>query len=233
MTFNPNDKMMDMRGKQYLEVKWRIVWFREDHPHGSIETEVLSYDPQVVKATVKTCEGLVLGTGIGTPKTQGVAKSRPFEGAETAAIGRALAHAGYGTQFTGEEEGEHLADSPVEPAPKERPYDALTTKSKLLQLADKYRLEKKSATEAQSKAFIITYDALWNGTSESRYAVTKWLFGKASSKDLDSAEKLALIKWMDWEEIPEGGYVPSQHAMSEAQIMLRHVEAEQGQAPLL
>jgi len=45
-----------------------------------------------------------------------VAKLRPFEGAETAAIGRALGVAGYGTQFMGDEmdEGEHLADSPVE-----------------------------------------------------------------------------------------------------------------------
>jgi hypothetical protein len=45
--------------------------------------------------------------------------------AETAAIGRALAHAGYGTQFTGEDEGDFLADSPVEnghkPQPKKKP----------------------------------------------------------------------------------------------------------------
>ena len=54
-----------------------------------------------------------MATGLGSPKTQGVAAGRPFEGAETAAIGRALAVAGYGTQFTGEEEGEHLADAPV------------------------------------------------------------------------------------------------------------------------
>ena len=114
MTFNPKDYVMDMRGKDYLEVKWRIVWFRDEHPRGSITTDLISTDPIVVKATVSDEEGRVFGTGFGTPKMQGVAKARPFEGAETAAIGRALAVAGYGTQFTGEDEGEHLADSPVE-----------------------------------------------------------------------------------------------------------------------
>ena len=113
--FDPNSKLTNIRGKDYLEVKWRIVWFREDHPLGAIETEVISHDPQVIKATIKTESGNVLGTGIGTPKTQGVASNRPFEGAETAAVGRALAHAGYGTQFTGEDEGVHLADSPISP----------------------------------------------------------------------------------------------------------------------
>jgi len=113
MTFNPKDHVMNMRGKDYLEVKWRLVWFREEHPAGRIETEVVTHDPVLMKALVFSADNL-LATGYGTAKVQGVAKSRPYEGAETAAIGRALAHAGFGTQFTGEDEGENLADSPVE-----------------------------------------------------------------------------------------------------------------------
>jgi hypothetical protein len=112
--FDPNSKIKKIKGKDYLEVKWRIVWFREDHPAGAILTEIVSYDPVMVKATVHNNAGVILATGLGSPKTQGVSAKRPFEGAETAAIGRALAHAGYGTQFTGEDEGEHLANSPVE-----------------------------------------------------------------------------------------------------------------------
>jgi len=112
--FDPKSKIKSIQGKDYLEVKWRIVWFREDHPKGGIITELESADPALIKASVLDEEGHVLGTGYGSPKTQGVSKFRPFEGAETAAIGRALAHAGYGTQFTGEDEDEHLADSPVE-----------------------------------------------------------------------------------------------------------------------
>jgi hypothetical protein len=112
--FDPKSKIMKMQGKDYLPVNWRIVWFREDHPKGSIVTELAGEG--LIKATVIDGDGKILATGHGSPKMQGVAKSRPFEGAETAAIGRALAHAGYGTQFTDEDEGTHLADAPVEPA---------------------------------------------------------------------------------------------------------------------
>lgn len=110
--FDPKSKVTKMQGKDYLEVKWRIVWFRSDHPKGGILTDVVGDD--LIKATILDSEGNVLATGHGSSKKQGVAKTRPFEGAETAAIGRGLAHAGYGTQFTDEDEGDHLADSPFE-----------------------------------------------------------------------------------------------------------------------
>ena len=53
-----------------------------------------------------------------------------------------------------------------------------------------------------------------------------------STKHLEAHEKLALIDWMAWEDI-DGKMLASQHAVSEAQIMLRHCEAEQGQKELL
>lgn len=110
--FDPRSKITKMQGRNYLEVKWRIVWFRSEHPKGGIQTDVVGDD--LIKATITDADGNVLATGHGSSKKQGVAKSRPYEGAETAAIGRALAHAGYGTQLTDEDEGEHLADAPVE-----------------------------------------------------------------------------------------------------------------------
>lgn len=120
--FDAKSKITKMQGKDYLEVKWRIAWFRDEHPKGSIITDVVTNsDPILVKATIIDGDNHILATGYGTPKMQGIAKSRPFEGAETAAVGRALAHAGYGTQFTDEfDEGDHLADAPVEKKPESK-----------------------------------------------------------------------------------------------------------------
>jgi hypothetical protein len=100
----------------YLEVKWRLVWFRERYPHGTITTEALLLDwPQgiaVIKATVADGEG-GQATGLGTETRKGFEDF--VEKSETRAIGRALAALGIGTQFVGEElsEGDHIADAPV------------------------------------------------------------------------------------------------------------------------
>lgn len=124
--FDPKSKISNLRGKEYLEVKWRLVWFRDDRKDGSILTEVVSTSPLMVKATVMDGDK-VLATGYGSAQVKqgAVWAGREIEKAETAAIGRALAHAGYGTQFTDEDEGEHLADTPVEPH-KETVFDKYT-----------------------------------------------------------------------------------------------------------
>jgi len=236
MTFDPNEKLMNMRGKDYLEVKWRIVWFREENPKGRIETSIAMTDPIVVKATVYDDNGNIIADGMGTPKTQGVAKSRPFEGAETAAIGRALAHAGYGTQFTGEEEGEHLADSPVEKSvtpvtkkPKKknltRPLSPVDVKDQLLKKVGTRAGD--TMTEKQEGLFKASFIPMFN-TDQERHAFTFYIFGKESINDLAPAEKLSLIDWMALEKI-DGGYIPSQDAITEAKRVYKHVQEQQGQ----
>lgn len=113
--FNPTKHLTKLQGKDYLEVKWRIVWFRSDHEDGAIDTEILTMDGGIVIRARVSVGGQVIATGHGTAplEGQGTWKGREVEKAETAAIGRALAHAGYGTQFTGEDE-EDLADSPMD-----------------------------------------------------------------------------------------------------------------------
>lgn len=97
----------------YLDVKWRLVWFRQEHPTGSITTDLLTtpgVTPAVVKATVTTDEGAVT-TGYGQQGEDDW--SDWLEKAETRAIGRALAAIGYGTQFC-EDFEEIISDAPVE-----------------------------------------------------------------------------------------------------------------------
>lgn len=113
--------IMDMRGKDYLEVKYRLVWFREERPGWTIETDFLSLDDKsaFAKAIIKDESGRVLATGHKFEDKQGFADFR--EKSETGAIGRALVLIGYGTQFVGDEldEGVRVVDSPV--APKSTP----------------------------------------------------------------------------------------------------------------
>ncbi len=119
MVFNAKEHLSNIKGKYYLEVKWRIVWFRDTHPDGSISSEIQNLgDMSWVSATVNDGEK-ILSTGLATIRTAGAKETtwsgREIEKAETAAIGRALAHAGFGTQFSHESENEvdHLADSPI------------------------------------------------------------------------------------------------------------------------
>jgi hypothetical protein len=46
--FNPNDHLMQLKGregnKDYLPVQWRLVWFREQCPNGTIKTKMLHLD---------------------------------------------------------------------------------------------------------------------------------------------------------------------------------------------
>jgi hypothetical protein len=130
--FKPQEHLIKLQGKDYLEVKYRIQWFRSDHPTGSIITELLDYKDgiAVVQATISVSLEdnhtlkRTLATGLAIANSNGKKVNwvgKEIMKAETAAIGRALAHAGYGTQFTGDEEGDFLADSPVEKSKKEKP----------------------------------------------------------------------------------------------------------------
>ena len=104
--------MLDLKGKDYLQIQYRLVWFREEHPNYSISTNIIeSKDGFIVKAVIADDKGFTLAEA---HKWSGSNKY-PLECAETGAIGRALAFIGYGTSFCADEldEGQELADPPV------------------------------------------------------------------------------------------------------------------------
>jgi len=109
--------LLNLRGKDYLEVKYRIVWFRQEHPDWTIETEyhTITNDAALAKAFIKNAEGRVICTSHKFENAKGFPDF--LEKAETGAIGRALALIGYGTQFCADEfdEGKRIVDSPVTP----------------------------------------------------------------------------------------------------------------------
>ena len=115
MAFNPNDHMMNLKGKEYLQVMWRLVWFREVRPLWSIEPEIIEMDDKhaVFRAVIRDEAGAVKCIGHGSESQRDFGDF--IEKAETKAVGRALAMLGYGTQFTASEldEGERIVDSPV------------------------------------------------------------------------------------------------------------------------
>lgn len=117
--FNPADHLMKLKGKDYLPVAWRLVWFRERYPNGNIDTEAiqLTDTTAVFRATITAIGegGEVLGRATSHKSQSKHGFSDYIEKAETGAIGRALAALGFGTQFDPElDEGERLADSPVQ-----------------------------------------------------------------------------------------------------------------------
>src|SRR5690348_4322490 len=145
-SFNPHEHLMQIKSSkgspEYLEVKWRLVWFRDLCPNGTIRTEMvhLDLDRETEEETyawnsetrrsekiIKRAPGIAIFRAIvedgkgGHAEATKCEKAASFgdylEKAETGAIGRALAALGYGTQFVGEEfdEGHRIVDAPVAP----------------------------------------------------------------------------------------------------------------------
>lgn len=150
--FNPSEHLMNVGTKKkprmYLEVKYRLVWLREQEPDAQITTEIVHLDLEkevtaevsewdealgkmmkitkhgkglvIFKATVKLPSGAI---GTGTKMENAAAFGDWLEKAETGAIGRALAGLGLGTAATDEmSEGEgRVVDAPVDRKPSYDP----------------------------------------------------------------------------------------------------------------
>lgn len=118
--FEPSRYLSKLQGREYLEVKWRLLWLRSEHPEAVVQTELVKHEDDfaLFKATVTIPNG-------GSATGWGSETARDFrdyiEKAETKALGRALAALGFGTQFCEDfdfaaHDSRHVVDSPVDPA---------------------------------------------------------------------------------------------------------------------
>ena len=111
--------MVSLKGKQYLTVAGRLVWFNAVNTDGHIGIEthfdVLDLDKKVA---VCTCtlrdrrDGTILAQATKMEDARGFGDFA--EKAQTGSLGRALALIGIGTQFVGADfdEGERIVDTP-------------------------------------------------------------------------------------------------------------------------
>jgi hypothetical protein len=98
--FDPTQYLSNFDGRDYLEVKWRVMWLRHEYPDARMATEIVQHNEEAGFALFRA-EVEIPGGGKATG--WGSETVRDFhdyiEAAETKAVGRALAALGYGTQF--------------------------------------------------------------------------------------------------------------------------------------
>lgn len=113
-TFDPTPYITEQRGRKHLDLKWRLIWLRTEHPDAEITTEEISSGDDWVKFRARIS---IPSGGSATGYARANKEDTPvawYEKAEAAAVARALFYLGYGTQFASELEDE--VDAPAAPA---------------------------------------------------------------------------------------------------------------------
>ena len=132
--FNPSEHLQRIQGKDYLPVRWRLVWFHQDTgPRAGYVTVELEHDRQAGFAKfftiawdgndeswrhvnirgveIDVCGRVATGEGSETRADF----NDYYEKAATKSLGRALAGLSFGTQFAPELDEKHrVVDTPTE-----------------------------------------------------------------------------------------------------------------------
>jgi len=163
----------------YLEVKWRMVWFRSENQEATktvILDKIIDLEKKFAyfELQVTDSKGNV---EVGVGSETGEDFHDYIEKAYTKAYGRALAALGYGTQFASEiEEGDRIVDSPVADHEDNQIIDTIT--------------------DAQKRAIFAIYNAA-GLTEEQMKQIIKERYQKMDSKSLTKQEASDLIDYLN------------------------------------
>jgi hypothetical protein len=121
------------------------------------------------------------------------------------------------------------APEPAKPATvPPRPWDAATLKERITASAAKLG-NGEEADPTRRKVCVIALAALTGHNDNDRHAITSWLFGEPSTKNLKKGQVESLILWIGQDN--QG--VPSEHAIKEAAAVLVEYREGVGQMDLL
>lgn len=134
--FDPNAHLMNLKGRDYLNVQNRLLWFIRDQralivaglakvPY-VVQSELVEMDRSTGWAHFKTYVRDVLGNEATMYGSEAAKDFADFaEKASTKSLGRALLALGYGTAFAPEmDEGERVVDAPVNRRPQQQQQQA-------------------------------------------------------------------------------------------------------------
>lgn len=128
---------VDIHGKEYLTVAYRVNQFRENHKlEYSIVTDIIEQTDHLVimRASIMERDGFIIATGHAEEKrgSSQINRTSALENCETSAIGRALAAFGYaGTEFASADEVAQAISQQSQP--EKKPRTKKTVDKKLVQ----------------------------------------------------------------------------------------------------
>lgn len=148
-TFRASRYLTKLNGRDYLEVKWRLLWLRTEHPDAVIVTELEKHEGGMAlfKARITLSDGGE-ATGWGSETVSDFGDY--IEKAETKALGRACAALGYGTQFCSDFD---FHDKPVDAPVKRSLATAAQVKAIYTIAQDEHGLSEERMNEHARKAY--------------------------------------------------------------------------------
>lgn len=147
--FRASRYLTKLDGKDYLEVKWRLLWLRTEHPDAVVATELEKHEGGMALFKAKiTLPGGGEATGWGSETVSDFGEY--IEKAETKALGRACAALGYGTQFCDDFD---FYDKPVDAPVKRSPATAAQVKAIYAIAQGEHGLSEEQMNEHAKKAY--------------------------------------------------------------------------------